>query len=298
MLVLRPSQTTELWEPLVCNGGVLVILTGYIDESFDGKDYPDDFTLACIMASADDWKNVVSPRWRTLFRQVNDELSRQGRKQITRYKAAECNGSYGEFEGWDRAEKLLLTKKMSAIFDHSEVKLTQLAYSVRLSKIHQKIPSVLDPKSFAYAMLFLLIVKGILKMMEILPGDSTISFIHDRSDFDAVYLCVWNIILQVADSQQKSKLTTISPMPNINCPPLEVADLIAYENYKLHVNRGAGKPDKRTIDYLREQERLGGRSSMISDEDFSIPDHTLDALKWCSSFGGKLMRYPHLDGRE
>ena len=274
-----------------------MIITGYIDESYDGKDFPDDFTLACIMCSADDWKGI-SQRWRELFRCVNSDLALQGRKQITRYKAAECNGSYNEFEGWSGPEKLVLTKQMSEIFDHSELKMTQLAYSVHLSKIHQKIPSVLDPKSFAYAMLFLLIIKGVLEMMERLREQSTISFIHDRSDFDEVYLAVFNIALQIADQGQRKKLTTIAPMANEDCPPLEVADLIAYENYKLHMNRSEGKNDKRTIDYLLEQQRLGGRSSWILDDQFAIDDHDLDILKWCSSLGGKRLRYPELDARE
>lgn len=291
------NLVTETWEPFVQDNGWLVIITGYIDESFDGKDHPDDFALACIMCSAEDWKEI-SRLWRNLFRQVNDGLARQGRKQITRYKAAECNGSHNEFEGWTGPEKLALTKRMAEIFDHTEHKPTQLAYSVHLSKIHQKIPSVLDPKSFAYALLFLMIVKGVIEMMDPLPQGSTISFIHDRSDFDAVYLAVFNFVLQAADSDQKNKLATIAPMANNNCPPLEVADLIAYENYKLHMNRSEGKFDKRTIDYLLEQDRLGGRSSMIRDADFSIPEHDLNVLKWCSSFGGKLLRYPELDARE
>lgn len=287
-------RVTEAWEPLVLENGYLVIITGYIDESYDGKDFPDDFTLACIMCSADDWKEI-SHRWRELFRSVNEGLDRQGRKQITRYKAAECNGSYGEFEGWTGPEKLVLTKQMSEVFDHSKLKLTQLAYSVRLSKIHQKVPSVLDPKAFAYAMLSLLIIKHVLPMLNSLPEKSTISFIHDRCDFDMVYQCVFNTVLKLANDEEKKKLTTIAPMPNVDCPPLEVADLIAYENYKLHMNRSDGKDSKRTIDYLLEQQRLGGRSSMVRDEDFSIHEDGLKFLKWCSSFGGKQLRYPELD---
>lgn len=291
------NLVAEPWEPLVAENGWLMIITGYIDESYDGKDYPDDFTLCCVMLSADDWKEVISPRWRELFARVNQDLDRQGRKKISRYKAADCNGSYGEFEGWSRDEKLALTKQMSEVFDHSELKLSQLAYSVHLSKIHQKIPSVKDPKSFAYAMLFLLIVKGILDMMDVLPQGSTISFIHDRCDFDQVYLCVFDVALRTANADQRAKLTTIASMPNENCPPLEVADLIAYENYKMHMNRAEGKDAKRTLDYLREQQRLGGRSSWLLDEQFTIDEHTLDVLKWCSSHGGKHLRYPELDAR-
>lgn len=272
-----------------------MVITDYIDESYDGKDFPDDFTLCCVMLSVDNWKNVISPRWCELFAHVNKNLERQGRRKITRYKAAECNGSFGEFEGWTRDEKIALTKQMSEVFDHSELRMTQLAYSVHLSKIRQKIPSVLDSKSFAYAMLFLPIIKGTLAMMESLPEGSKISFIHDRSDFDQVYLCVFNVALQVADSKQREKLTTIVPMANQDCPPLEVADLIAYENYKLHMNRRERKDTKRTIHYLREQQRLGGRSSWILDEQFAINQDALNVLKWCSSFGGKRLSYPELN---
>jgi hypothetical protein len=273
-----------------------MVITGYIDESYDGKDFPDDFTLGCIMCSADDWREI-SGRWRDLFKRVNDDLARQGRKQITRYKAADCNGSHNEFEGWTGPEKLALTLQMSEVFDHSELKLTQLAYSIRLSKIHQKIPSVQDPKAFAYAMLFQQIIRGVLAMMDSLREESTISFIHDRSDFDLVYLRVFNVILLGCEEGQRKKLATVAPMANENCPPLEVADLIAYENYKLHLNRSRGKDRKRTIDYLLEQGRLGGRSSIIPDEEFSIPEVHLKVLKWCSSFGGKCLRYPELDER-
>ena len=274
-----------------------MIITGYIDESYDGKDYPDDFTLSCIMCSAEDWKGI-SNRWRDLFRQVNEGLVRHGRKKISRYKAADCNGSHNQFEGWTGPERLALTKQMSEIFDHSELLLTQLAYSVHLSKIHKKIPSVKDPKAFAYALLFQQIVRGVLGMLDSLPEESSISFIHDRSDFDLVYLQVFNVLLLNCNDAQRKKLITVAPMANENCPPLEVADLIAYENYKLHLNRSKGKNDKRTIDYLIENGRLGGRSSIIQDEEFSIPDFHLDVLKWCSSFGGKRLRYLELDERE
>lgn len=277
----------ERWEPLIREGGMIVILTGYIDESYDGRDHPDDFTLACIMASADDWKHVISPKWRTLFASVNQELSRQGRRQITRYKAAECNGSYDEFEGWTQPEKLALTKQMSEVFDHTELKLTQAAWSVRLSRIHQKIPSIQDPKSFAYAMLFMLIVKDVLASMDRLWENSTISFIHDRCDYDEVYLAVFNLMLRLASPDEKKKLTTVASLPNLNCPPLEVADLIAYENYKHHINQAEGKLDKRTIDYLLQDDRLGGKSKVIRDENFAMPEDVLNFLKWCSSYGGK-----------
>lgn len=287
----RCDHSVEAWEPLVSENGWLMLITGYIDESYDGKDNPDDFTLSCIMCSADDWK-VISRRWRELFQRVNDDLASQGRQQISRYKAAECNGSHEEFEGWTGPEKLALTLQMSEIFDFSELKLTQMAYSVRLSKIHEKIPSVLDPKSFAYAMLFLLIAKGVLNMMDTLPEDSTINFIHDRSDFDEVYLRVFNVVLRAANPIQLKRLGTIAPMANENCPPLEVADLIAYENYKHHLNQSEGKKVKRTIDYLLEQDRLGGRSSYLLDQQFVISEADLDVLKWCSSAGGKRLQYP------
>jgi hypothetical protein len=291
------ASVVEKWEPLVRENGWIMVITGYIDESYDGKDHPDDFTLACIMCSAEDWKGISS-RWRELFRKINENLSSQGRKPITRYKAAECNGSHDEFEGWSRQEKLALTLQMSEIFDHARIKLTHLAYSLHLSKIHEKIPSVLDPKAFAYAMLFQQIIKGSLEMLNVLKEESSITFIHDRCDYDQVYLALFNLVLMDADAEQKRKLTTVSPMANEDCPPLEIADLIAYENYKHHINQSEGKTDKRTIDYLVEQGRLGGKSSIILDEQFSISKHHLDTLKWCSSFGGKCLRYPELDARE
>jgi hypothetical protein len=293
----RAGLVTEPWESFVPENGWIVIITGYIDESYDGKDRPDDFTLSCIMCSAEDWKGI-SRRWRDLFRQVNEDLGHQGRKQISRYKATDCNGSRNEFESWTRPEKLALTLQMSEIFDYSELLLTQVAYSVRLSRIHKKIPSVKDPKAFAYAFLFQQIVRVVLEMLDSLPEESSISFIHDRSDFDLVYLQVFKVLLLNCSEAQRKKLITIAPMANENCPPLEVADLIAYENYKLHLNRSAGKNDKRTIDYLIEKGRLGGKSSIIPDEEFSIPEFHLNVLKWCSSFGGKCLRYPELDERE
>jgi len=144
-------------------------------------------------------------------------------------------------------------------------------------------------------MLFPLIIKGVVEMMKN-DEPSTISFLYDHCDYDLVYQCIFdNILGHMKDDPDVKMLSIVAPMANENCPPLEVADLIAYENYKRHLRESKGIGGKRTLDYMLERGIIGGRSSTVLDEHFEISELHLRFLKSCSSFGGKRLRYPELD---
>jgi len=76
----------------------MLVLHGYIDDCGKGN----TFILSCLQAEIGMW-TFVELAWLEMLEKVNANLRKQGRQEISRYHAADCNGLFNEFKGWTTA---------------------------------------------------------------------------------------------------------------------------------------------------------------------------------------------------
>ena len=97
----------ELLECFVPSGskGLLVLLRGYFDESYNER----VFTYSCAMSDTTGWADIERG-WKLCLKAKNKELKADGRREISRYHAADCSSLVGEFKGWTVPEQIAFTK--------------------------------------------------------------------------------------------------------------------------------------------------------------------------------------------
>ena len=106
----------QLWDgfnPYGVKKGIFVFFKGYIDESYDQKQKL--FTLSCISGKGSAFLEM-GRMWKLRLHAKNKQLAREGRKQISRYHATDCNARYGEFHGWEKEERNEFVLKLFEIF--------------------------------------------------------------------------------------------------------------------------------------------------------------------------------------
>jgi hypothetical protein len=124
-----------LWNglnPQGLEGLFLVIETlaikNYVDESYDGK----TFVISCSLGYGFKWRHFEDS-WRSVLDSTNARLASQGRKTLSRYHASDCDGTYGEFAGWDVEEQKTLTAELIAVLQRTVVQ--SFAYTLLLDDV-------------------------------------------------------------------------------------------------------------------------------------------------------------------
>lgn len=267
--MVRPSQTVSIGElyaalfPRRHGKKFIVILRGYIDESADKR----VFTLSCLMARPMDWMWIES-KWKKVLREKNKQLRKQGRPQISRYHAADCSSRLGEFTGWTTEEQVAFSKRLLAILKSHESSF--VAYSISLDDFVAVYPERAEnPSNEMYGLLLKFLMTQIIRDIEMhLDGHPakpfTIALIHDRSSRDGDFVTAFNQMLDDETFAGREHFVSITPMGWENCIPLQVADLLAYENFKDSTGKMAGRPRRKSFQSLLEPNTLiGGHGLMM-----------------------------------
>jgi hypothetical protein len=88
---------------------------------------------------------------------------------------------------------------------------------------------------------------------------------HDRCDCDANLLEAFNSIMNDEAFRGKHIFSTIAPMSWDDCIPLQLADLLAYENFKDTERHFTGRKRRKTLELLLAG-GLGGRSKRMNED--------------------------------
>lgn len=91
----------------------IVVIKAFFDESWN-PNRPRMFAVAGILATAHQW-NDIENGWKAALAKQNAEMLRQGRKQLSRYHAAEMNARSSEFDGWSKEESLQFTESLLSV---------------------------------------------------------------------------------------------------------------------------------------------------------------------------------------
>lgn len=246
---------------------MLTAFNGYIDDSGNN----DIFTLSCVMAQGTNWTWFVID-WENVLEETNRKLREQGRKELSRYHAADCSSRHNEFEGWTTEEQIEFTKKLLKVFEKNSNAVTVISYSVNLNELTEEIPDAHDdPYRAAYSLVLKFLMIEIGEMFEIANKNDRgnidlikVALVHDRGNYDATLLHSFKSLMADPSFRFRQMFTTIAPMGWENCTPLQPADLLAYENFKESERYVVDRKRRKTLELLLSLESFGGRAKAFN----------------------------------
>jgi len=242
-----------------------VILSGFIDESYDGKAIPEVFTLSCILASGSEWP-WIEWAWQKVLEEKNAALISVGRKPLSRYHAVDCHERERDFKGWSREERDEFVFKLFVVFRRHHTSHIAMSISVRdLLEIWGE--DVQNPMSLAHDLLLGFIMNEIGISFEEENFHRKVALFYERSDYGLDLQNTFNRLMGADDSFRfKDVFTTIDSMGWEDCIPLQLADLVAYEAFGNAKRMRAEKPMSKSLEALLSMDSVGAKSKGVSRE--------------------------------
>jgi len=253
-----------------------MILHGYIDESYNSR----FFTLSCLLGRPKDWMWFES-EWKKVLRQKNQKLKHEGRKEITRYHAADCSSRKGEFEGWAIDEQIEFAKRLLAIFN--KYMTSVVAYTLPIADFKAIFPeNANDLFPAMYRMLTNFLMNQTVHEIRTQAGSQaidrvSIALIHDRSPYDHSYLAAFNFCKNDATFEGRHIFKSITPLGWEDCIPLQAADMLAYETFKDVENKASGRNRRKSLTSILEGTKFGGRSKFFTRRTLKFLRDTIEA---------------------
>ena len=158
---------------------MITVLHGYIDDSRKGN----IFVLSCLQAEIGMW-TWVELAWLGMLEAVNAKLRMQGRKELERYHASDCNYYFGDFEGWTPDEQQELHEQILKIIKYHAFHIT--AYAIDLRQLQEEIPETKpNPQGFAYVLSLYYLMLEMCDTVMRKHKEAIIGLTHDTCKFNA-----------------------------------------------------------------------------------------------------------------
>jgi hypothetical protein len=274
--VVRKSQSVRLDELLAafCDNSrrnIFVILRGYFDESYRLNSDPKVFTLSCPMSSPTGWLEIERG-WKLCLNAKNRELKTYGRKELSRYHAADCSSLTNEFKGWSVPEQIEFCKQLFATLNRGRAWVNVISYSLPINDFIQELSIEGDPLRYCYREM----VKFVMLEIAAQHRDAQkkhgslkeISFVlfHERCGYDEEYLGAFNKMLADETFAGRYLFRTIAPLGWEDCIPLQPADMMAYEAFKEAERKFTGRKRRKSLEILLDSKGIGGRAKQFDVE--------------------------------
>jgi hypothetical protein len=238
-----------------------LVLWGYIDDS--RKD--NTLVLSCVVAEHSVWF-WLEVEWQRVLAKKNAELAAAGRQTISRYHAADCSNCRKEFEGWDVQKEQIpfVAELLAVVYRH---RLNVIAYSIDVNDVARHIPGAdSKPDAMAHVIILGYILKGIADNVLGEGSGATLGIVHDRGSYDAVFRNTFNAFIGDADFPSRKRFSSIDSMSSVTTIPLQVADLMAYENLKEVTRHEAGRDRRKSLSLILSEGLMGGFLKGINEE--------------------------------
>ena len=261
---------------------LLMILKGYIDESYWPPERPKLFTLACTMSDIKRWQEINSA-WRRCLDSKNRELAAQGRKTLTRYHATDCANLHNEFEGWTVDEQIEFTKKLLAIFKRHWINV--VAYTMPMEPFYEEFPEhASDPLPACYTILKMLMLEIVDQIEQARRKfgrirEAELTFLYERNPYGGILTDTFNNAKNDPTFIGREIFKTIAPVGWEDCTAIQPADLMAYDIMKDAKQQMAGKPQRKTIGFLLSTGVFSGRAGRFKPDAYKILRRLIDQGK-------------------
>jgi len=238
--------------------GCLVLITGYIDESYDNAKKL--FALSCVLGESKTWLEMER-KWKLHLSAKNKQLKKAGRPLISRYHATDCNGRYREFKGWTEAERNEFVLSLFRILKRTP--LHTIAYDIDLDNLCDVFPEALgDRLELAYHLLIDFLIYTIGEDFHQLGSSRhlKIKLFHDRTADGRYDSVISNSFAQAVSKPgfaYAPYFTTIEPVTWKECIALQPADLVAFEMFREAQQKTKGFNSRKSFGALLNMESFG-----------------------------------------
>ena len=256
-----------------------MILRGYFDESYNH----DVFTLCCSLSNPSGW-GAIERAWKLCLDAKNKSLRKQGRPTIPRYHSSHANARDHEFKGWGKEERDEFAIKLMNTLTRGNAWIHSVSYSLPLQEFKKKFDIEGDPLPYAYreCLKFIMLEMGI-QIEEAHKARGSIKKVsyvlfHERCDYNADYLQAFDKMMADPTFRFKDLFPTgITAIGWEHCVALQAADMVAYESFKDALRKYNDKDRRRSLDYLLQSKRFGGRAKQLVTENLEEWRQILDS---------------------
>jgi hypothetical protein len=199
-----------------------MLLKFYADESYNNR----TFNFGGWLGEESEWNRLES-QWR---KRIEHEKRKHGK--LARYHASDCASLLQDYQGWSVAEQIQHTQKFQAIIARRN--LIAICSGVDLAALPRVFTGdAEDPLRGAYD----LTVRHLMMMIRasVKRGQGhRVTIIHDQTTgYNGVISDAFYRFLEEAGDRYKELFVTIAPMKWQDCVPLQPADMIAFDTFKL-----------------------------------------------------------------
>jgi hypothetical protein len=203
----------------------------YIDDSRDGGFY----VLAGYVAPADSWGGFFASEWRHVLNSV--------REPITEFKASDCEQGRGSFRGWSREERTALADQFVEVLTEPHSQLSGLACAVLVPRGRAlKLRHAFERLSYSVC-LTTLIGESLKVVREVTDCDKLHIYLDEQAKVAQSARLAFKSGQRLYSDGFVGCLCRPEFRKSIETPPLQAADLLAYETLKEIRNRRA-RPQK------------------------------------------------------
>jgi len=216
------------------------MLTAYMDESYNHR-------TMCVggwLCHEDIWP-FLEDAWEVRIAYENRISSKNGLKQLSRYKAADCASCVNEFEGWSVPRQIRLTKKLIEII--AKHKPVAFVFGATRKELLHKFPDV-DDDNWKHCAYYLCMVMCLAQMCQFIHKQmpwERVTIIHDQGPFNGTAQLALNSARRCVE--HSAHIVTVAPMQWQDRVALQPADFIAYEGFKLVEAHKDGREFRRSL---------------------------------------------------
>jgi len=155
-----------------------LVIRVYIDESI-GKNRT--FALGCVIANDSMWKRI-NHDWKRCLQRKNRQLTRQGRRRVSRYHASDCESRFGEFKDWDVSEKNAFVAELISIVNRHHIHIVGFTvYLEELAEFYPQIEKEYAEKA-AYGALATLLFPEIVEQASQISRQPAIKIVYEHGE--------------------------------------------------------------------------------------------------------------------
>lgn len=123
-----------------------------------------------------------------------------------------------------------------------------------------------NPRRFAHAVLLHYMMLDISQGSLNNNRDGVIGITHEGGSYDAVMLDCFNFLKNNPNFGSRERFVSLNAMSWKDCPPLQIADLMAHENHKERQRRSTDRPRRKSLERIIENDKIGGRFTELDEE--------------------------------
>jgi hypothetical protein len=212
---------------------VVTMLKTFMDET-GVHDDAEMVAVGCYLANPKTWRDWTK-EWNGCKRKVP-----AGREPIEVFHATDCNSLHGEFEGWTRDERDELVAKLLPIIANADM--AGMVIGVNLVDLDEALkghPELLEMFGTPYTACFQWAITSIMQLATDRGKGQRMAFVHEVNDFKGEASKAFDYIRENHNPRRIKMGLAFGA--KIDYPPLQAADVLAYEGGKFLKNP-TGKP--------------------------------------------------------